>query len=211
MREWPENHPKAKAMAKRRRQIIDAAKLCFVRTGYAGTTMEAVADAAGISLMTLYRFAEGKEDLFAVAISDACRARDEDEREYYEGLVYLPVRELLMSNAVQMRMKILHADSIALMRLVIAEAVSFPNLLPLAYKAFLEHFETLASQVIRIGFPEDSGDVDALSRIYVDCLLGADVLRMLLGDNRPPDAHDLAKAQLATDTVLNLMAVRSGS
>ena len=57
MREWPKNHPKAKAMARRKSEIIDAAKRCFIRTGYAGTTMETVADAAGISLMTLYNSA----------------------------------------------------------------------------------------------------------------------------------------------------------
>jgi len=97
MREWPESHPKAKAMARRKSEIINAAKRCFIRTGYAGTTMETIADAAGISLMTLYRFAESKEDLFAATVTDACRARDENERQYYENLVNLPVREMLIT------------------------------------------------------------------------------------------------------------------
>ena len=209
MREWPENHPKAKAMARRKREIIDAAKLCFIRTGYAGTTMEKVADAAGISLMTLYRFADSKEALFAATISDACRSRDENVRQYYESLLHLPLREMLVTSAVQMRLKILHADSIALMRLVIAEADSFPDLLPLAYKAFIEHFEGLASKVIKAGFPDACVDIDALSRTYVDCLLGADVLRILLGDGRLADVQNVSKAELAADTVLNLMAPTS--
>ncbi|HZG31079.1 MAG TPA: TetR/AcrR family transcriptional regulator [Ensifer sp.] len=209
MREWPENHPKAKAMAKRKREIIDAAKLCFIRTGYAGTTMETVADAAGISLMTLYRFAESKEDLFAAAVTDACSARDEKERQYYESLIHLPLRDMLVTSAIQMRMKILHADSIALMRLVIAEADTFPDLLPLAYRAFVEHFEKLAAQVIEIGFPGIPVDIDALSRTYVDCLLGADVLRVLLGHGRLDDSQDVSKAELAADTVLNLMVATS--
>lgn len=96
------------------------------------------------------------------------------------------------------------------MRLVIAEAESFPALLPLAHKAFIEHFEKLASQVITIGFPDISEDVDALSRIYVDCLLGADVLRILLGDDRSVAGHDAWKAELAADTVLNSMGVKYG-
>lgn len=209
MREWPESHPKAKAMARRKSEIIDAAKRCFIRTGYAGTTMETVADAAGISLMTLYRFADSKEDLFAATVTDACRARDEDERQYYEGLMHLPVREMLITSAIEMRLKILHPENIALMRLVIAEAEAFPSLLPLAYKAFIEHFEELASQVIRIAFPHFSGAVDILSRGYVDCLLGADVLRRLLGGDESDDSKDLSKAELAADTVLNSMGLRS--
>ena len=202
MREWPENHPKAKAMARRKSEIIDAAKRCFIRTGYAGTTMETVADAAGISLMTLYRFAESKEDLFAATVADACRARDENERQYYENLVNLQVREMLITSGIEMRLKILHPDSIALMRLVIAEAGSFPALLPLAYGAFIEHFEELALQVIRIGFPHFSGDADILSRRYVDCLLGADVMRILLGGDPSGERQDVSKAELAAELVL---------
>ncbi|MFG1204227.1 TetR/AcrR family transcriptional regulator [Xanthobacter aminoxidans] len=173
---------------------------------YAGTTMETVADAAGISLMTLYRFAESKEELFAATVSDACSARDENERQYYESLANLPVREMLVASAVQMRIKILHADSISLMRLVIAEAEYFPALLPLAHRAFIEHFEKLAAQVIQIGFPDISGDVEALSRVYVDCLLGADVLRILLGEDRRACGQDVSKAEWATDALMNLIA-----
>ncbi|NKL55079.1 TetR/AcrR family transcriptional regulator [Rhizobium leguminosarum] len=202
MREWPESHPKARAMARRKSEIIDAAKRCFIRTGYAKTTMETVAEAAGISLMTLYRFAESKEDLFAATVTDACRARDENERQYYENLVNLPVREMLITSGIEMRLKILHPDSIALMRLVIAEADSFPALLPLAYGAFIEHFEELALQVIRIGFPHFSGDADILSRRYVDCLLGADVLRILLGCDPSGDSQDFSKAELAAELLL---------
>jgi TetR/AcrR family transcriptional repressor of mexJK operon len=205
MREWPESHPKAKAMARRKSEIINAAKRCFIRTGYAGTTMETIADAAGISLMTLYRFAESKEDLFAATVTDACRARDENERQYYESLVHLPVREMLITSGIEMRLKILHPDSVALMRLVIAEADSFPALLPLAYRAFVEHFEELASQVIRIAIPNSLGDVGILSRRYVDCLLGADVLRILLGDERLADSQDFSKAELAADMLMNSM------
>lgn len=205
MREWPESHPKAKAMARRKSEIIDAAKRCFIGAGYAGTTMETIADAAGISLMTLYRFAESKEDLFATTATDACRARDENARQYYESLVHLPAREMLITSGIDMRLKILHPDSIALLRLVIAEADSFPALLPIAYKAFIEHFEELASQVIEIRFPNVSEDVDILSRRYVDRLLGADVLRMLLGGDRPNDSQDLSRAELAADLVLNWM------
>jgi len=91
------------------------------------------------------------------------------------------------------------------MRLVIAEAGSFPALLPLAYRAFIEHFEELASQVLKIGFPDLSEDVDILSRRYVDCLLGTDVLRILLGDEQSACSQDLSKAELAADMVLNSM------
>lgn len=206
MKDWPENHPKAKAMAKRRKEILDAAKACFIQSGYAGTSMDAIADAAGISLMTLYRHAESKDDLFAATVSDACRARDDRERQYFEGLVHLPFRELLVTGAIHMRTKITQADNVALMRLVIAEASAFPYLLSLAYDGFISHFENLASEVIRAKFDGSPSQVDAASRAYIDCLLGADVLRSLLGQDQLPAESNQLKAELAADTVLNMLA-----
>jgi len=39
----------------------------------------------------------------------------------------------------------------------------------------------------------------------VDCLLGTDVLRILLGDEQSACSQDLSKAELAADMVLNSM------
>lgn len=205
MKDWPENHPKAKAMARRRREILDAAKVCFIRSGYAGTSMDQIAENAGISLMTLYRHAESKDDLFAATIGDACRARDHRERQYFEGLVALPFRELLITSATHIRARILHPDNVALMRLVIAEASAFPHLLPLAHEAFIAHFESLASEVIRAKTAAPADSIAAASRLYVDCLLGTDVLRLLLGEDRPPERADRLKIELAADTVLAML------
>ncbi len=49
----------------KREQIRDAARALFLRNGYAGTSMDAVTAAAGISKETLYRYYETKADLFA--------------------------------------------------------------------------------------------------------------------------------------------------
>lgn len=205
MKDWPKNHPKAKAMARRRREILDAAKACFIQTGYAGTSMDAIAERAGISLMTLYRHAESKDDLFAATISDACRARDDKERAYFEGLIGLPFRELLVTSATHMRRRIMQGDNVALMRLVIAEASSFPHLLPLAYDSFIAHFEGLASEIIETKAAAPTDKIAEAARIYVDCLLGADVLRLLLGEDGPPDRTDNLKVELAADTVLSMV------
>jgi len=205
MKNWPLDHPKAKAMARRRGDILDAARSCFIKTGYAGTSMDAIADAAGISLMTLYRHAESKDDLFAATVSDACRARDDQERQYFESLLDLPFRELLTTSALHIQDKITRADTVALMRLVIAEATAFPHLLPLAYDGFVTHFENLARQIIQAKSDARSETIALVARAYVDCLVGADTLRILMGQPRPNAVDHRRKAEMAADIVVRAL------
>lgn len=56
----------------RREQIIDAAKRCFARHGYAGTTTRSVAAAAGISEGLLFKHFPTKAALYAEILADAC-------------------------------------------------------------------------------------------------------------------------------------------
>ncbi len=46
-----------------RRQIYDAAMDCFVRSGFAETSVEDIADAAGVSRMTVFRHFGRKDDI----------------------------------------------------------------------------------------------------------------------------------------------------
>ena len=52
----------------RRREILAAAGRAFDAHGYAATTMEAVADEAGVSKGSLYNYFESKHDLFAQVV-----------------------------------------------------------------------------------------------------------------------------------------------
>ncbi len=58
----------------KRRAILDAATDCFLRDGYARTSVDAVAAAAGVGKQTVYAHFGDKEHLFLAAV-DAARAR----------------------------------------------------------------------------------------------------------------------------------------
>ena len=79
MKQWLEGHPKARLMARKRAAILDAAHREFMAHGFAGTTMEAIAAAAKVSIMTLYRHADDKEDLFRTVIAETCERALEAE------------------------------------------------------------------------------------------------------------------------------------
>ena len=57
----------------RRRRILEAARACFGRNGYAGATVEAIAAEAGVSNGLLYQFFRNKDHLLLVVLEDLIR------------------------------------------------------------------------------------------------------------------------------------------
>jgi len=58
----------------RRELILAAAKRCFARTGYAGTTTKSIAAAASISEGLLFKHFPTKSALYAAILTEACEA-----------------------------------------------------------------------------------------------------------------------------------------
>ena len=56
--------------ADRRREILDAALACFLQYGYAKTSLDDIAQRAGISRPLLYRKFKNKEDIFGACYDD---------------------------------------------------------------------------------------------------------------------------------------------
>lgn len=56
--------------AERRREILDAALACFLQFGYAKTSLDDIAQRAGISRPLLYRKYKNKEDIFGACYDD---------------------------------------------------------------------------------------------------------------------------------------------
>src|SRR5882762_5118216 len=83
----------------RRQLILGAAKRCFARHGFAGTTTKSVAAAAGISEGLLFKHFATKSALYAEILDEACEADPELQRlqasePSTETLVFL-VREMV--------------------------------------------------------------------------------------------------------------------
>ena len=58
---------------RRRRQILDAAMVCFRRRGFHQATMQEICSEAGISPGALYRYFGSKSEIIAAIASDAPR------------------------------------------------------------------------------------------------------------------------------------------
>jgi AcrR family transcriptional regulator len=57
----------------RRRRVLDAARACFGEAGFAGATIGAIAERAGVSNGLLYQFFRSKEHLYEVVLREIIR------------------------------------------------------------------------------------------------------------------------------------------
>jgi TetR/AcrR family transcriptional repressor of mexJK operon len=210
MKAWPADHPKAKLMNRKQGDILAAAKAAFLESGYGGTSMESIARRASVSIMTLYRHARSKDVLFGAVISNACAPADEEERAGLEAIFELPLAEALTETALHLQDTLSADDTVALLRVVLADAARFPELGELAYAGLIGHLETMAAWLLSEIEPTSSLTEQRrqeLGRLFVDRIVGADLLRVLLGLSGPTEAERRRRAERARDDVLREIKV----
>ncbi len=115
--------------ASKRAAVVEAATDLFLRLGYAGTTMEQVAERASVSKPTVYRFFADKEAVFAEVVSDTLDRYGEPFRA--------SLTELATSTNVERALNRVARDYIALVtrpsivglrRLVIGASAQLPHI-----------------------------------------------------------------------------------
>lgn len=125
---------------KRRREIAAVAERVFFETGFAETTMQAIAARAGASKETLYRHFGSKEELFGEIVSGRARSWLEDLDEKFETPG--SVETVLRTIGMKMLEGILLKDAISLCRTVVAESARNPELGALFYAVGPERVRT---------------------------------------------------------------------
>src|SRR5262245_23591519 len=110
-----------------RESFLSAALDSFLEKGYAATSIEAIAREAGVAKITIYRQFDNKEALFREVVHRAVMGARETmqatlvRRDQGERQVLLDLIERMYLSATEPK-------TLALLRLVIAEAVRFPEL-----------------------------------------------------------------------------------
>jgi TetR/AcrR family transcriptional repressor of mexJK operon len=129
---WSADNPKAALMARKRAAIVDAALKAFLEAGYAEASVNRIAAAAGVSIKTLYRHYESKDDLFSAVMQTACGkppGSDSDKQDEPAPNWYaLPPAEALPQAGAEYLRHVLSQDQLALYRVVVRDAHRFPEL-----------------------------------------------------------------------------------
>lgn len=184
MKDWPANHPKAKLMARKRAAILDAAKKAFLQDGYEGVSMESIAAEAGVSIMTLYRHADSKDDLFTAVITGLCSFSEEARDARFAETMNQPLGDVLAEVGLMFQEKLSNPQTISLMRAVISQSIRFPQLAETAYQSFVGEYKDNVERYLALR-PEasalDPEHRSQLSASFIADLVGASILRSLLG------------------------------
>lgn len=184
----------------KRAAILSAASQLFLELGFERATVDRIAQAAGVSKLTVYSHFADKEGLFVALIASKCDEHFE-AREFVD-LAPLGVREALTRIASAFLNLMFHPDVIALHRVLMTSASAeihmnqvfwdagpAPTLAALA--RLLERFD--AEGALRIDKPLRAAD-----QLFA-MLKGGEHLRVLLDVGAAPDAAALN--ELAEDTV----------
>jgi len=183
---------RAQRADEKRQVILRAAKAVFLKSGFGGATMDAVAARAKVSKMTVYRHFDDKEALFAGVITELC---EQFIHENIEDVFELPPARALEGFA-RKTMSILYApETIELHRIVIAESQRFPKLGRLFYErgpaASIAALETYfirhkGHPAFRISDPRCAAEE------FLELLRGYMHMRVLLGLQKSPSAREVS-------------------
>jgi len=109
-------------------RIVAAAIRMFLEKGYAGATIDQLASTLGIAKRSFYSRFSSKADLFRAAADSYAAAG-------FDGLPAVeiddrPVADQLLDVCIDLLRYFLHPDVIAMERTFLAEAVRFPEMMP---------------------------------------------------------------------------------
>lgn len=202
---WSDDNPKAALMAGKRAAIVGAARAAFLEAGYAEASVNRIAADAGVSIKTLYRHFESKDELFSAVMQAVCaESAGTGAPGWYEEP---PAIALPHAGAEYLR-HALSREQLALYRVVTRDADRFPEL------GRRYHAETGARRAVMVReyldrWTEPAGlrvrDPDCVGRVF-EALLRAGLFDGALhGLHMPTESEILRQSEDAAARLLVLL------
>lgn len=205
--------PVHKTANDRREAIIGAAKDLFIRSGFLGTNMDLVAEAAGVSRRTVFNHFKSKDALFEAVIADLWTSLTiTDEQRWSE---ISDPRAGLTKLATEIVEFWADPGSVAMLTMVIAESLRSPRILreftragkEPAFRATVRYLEKLAERGILT-----VEDTTLAANQFIGLLNEPLLWSQVLGLTRSPPREQRRKViQAAVDVFLSHYEARRGA
>jgi AcrR family transcriptional regulator len=201
--------PRRRRKAERPQEIIEAAFAEFSRNGYATTTLDEIAERAGVTKGTIYVYFESKEHLFISMVREFTKPTMETVQDMYK------THEGSTADLLRAQFSFIYEHIVEdrrrreVVRMLIAEATRFPELADRYHAEILRPCLDMLKQAIQRGVDRgeirNSAIVDSPQVIIAPIAL-VDLWMMLFDDRQPLDLKAYFDAHL--EVVLNGVLAR---
>ncbi|HTV38660.1 MAG TPA: TetR family transcriptional regulator [Xanthobacteraceae bacterium] len=190
--------------AERPHEILEAAFTEFSRNGYATTTLDRIAERAGVTKGTIYVYFENKEHLFISMVQEFTKGAHEIVQEMYE------THDGSTADLLRAQFSFIYQHIVEdkrrreVVRMLIAEAPRFPELADRYHEEILKPCLDMLRQAIQRGV--DRGEIRNSSivdspQVVIAPIALVDLWMMMFDDRQPLDLKAYFEAHL--DLVLN--------
>jgi TetR/AcrR family transcriptional repressor of mexJK operon len=185
-------------------EILEVAAKSFLQHGFEGTSINAMARAAGISKESIYRYFDSKKDLFEAVIA-------KELADYQDNLQFLDVElsgqdlEQALVSTAETILSVVNSDhTLSLRRLIFQQVSTYPDIGEYYYKIGPgEAYEHLR-KVFSLHQDRTDFDPEQLARYFVGMVLHNTLLRRQCGMLAKLDPGDIRRAsETATRDFLN--------
>jgi len=178
-------------------EIVSAARILFLENGFSATSMDLIADTAGVSKRTVYSHFENKENLFAAVMMDLCKETcPPDVAQDAPDPSMSPEHILTKMGKKYLSVNLL-PDAIALYHVVLCESGQFPELGKMYWnmgpETIKRHISDLLSQLNQKG-ELSVPDPDSAALQFIGMLRWPLDTPLLFGITKSPTAKDIDKA-----------------
>lgn len=187
-------------LAARRQQILDAARVCFVRNGFHATSMQEVIAEAGLSVGAIYRYFPSKTALI-IGIAEDTAAQVSDRLAQF-----VRARNMSLVDAMVLAAGIVdeNSEDDGQLRLAVqlwSEAMRDPALAELTrviYSGILANYVAIARHAVERGDLPPHADPEGVGAMLGSSIIGYGIVRLLTGG---PDLETYKAGLRATLTL----------
>jgi AcrR family transcriptional regulator len=177
---------------KRDERLIAIAASMFMERGFEGTSIDAVAEAAGVGKATLYARYKDKGELFAAVLQrkiDRWLAQNETAEEAASGRI----EDVLLALARRTVAAALTPEAVAINRIVMAQSARFPNLAKLVHEQGWQRSNAavavLLARFVKTGQIEVE-DSTVAADLFLSLVIGRQTRMAMLGIETDPEQVD---------------------
>ncbi len=189
--------PTREEAARREARIVEVAMQLFIERGFDATSIDAVAEAAGVSKPTLYARYRDKRALFEAVLNERVRewlaplsaAAEAQALQMEPRDARLVLDELSRTLLARSR----DPGAAALTRCIVAQALQFPELAKLAYEeGWLRGVRAVARllEVLVTQGQVEIDDVEIAADLFLNLILGRSSKQALYGIETDPEAQE---------------------